>query len=149
MQLQIKYLDNYDLANWGELSKASPDSAGYDLRAAITNDIILNPDEYILIPLGISTQLPSNMEAQIRARSGLALRNGIGLVNGVGTIDADYRDEWGVVLHNCSKKNFIIHRGDRIAQVVFNLLPPDLELIPSIALKASKRKGGYGSSGVK
>ena len=149
MRLLIKYLDNYDKAAWGELSKASPDSAGYDLRAAITNDIILGPNEFILVPLGISSELPNNMEAQIRARSGLALRNGIGLVNGVGTIDADYRDEWGVILHNCSKKNFVIHRGDRIAQVVFNLLPTDLEFEVAKKLSTSKRKGGYGSTGVK
>jgi dUTP pyrophosphatase len=95
-------------------------SAGMDLRANIDGIIIVKPSEIKLISTGIFIELPDGFEAQVRPRSGLALKNGITILNSPGTIDADYRGEVGVILINFSKQEFIIHDGDRIAQMVIN-----------------------------
>ncbi len=97
---------------------ATAHSAGMDLRAAITEAITLAPGERRLIPTGIAIALPPGFEAQVRPRSGLALKHGIGMVNAPGTIDADYRGEVGVLLINHGQQDFLISRGDRIAQLV-------------------------------
>ena len=93
-------------------------SAGMDVRAAVTEPIVLAPMERRLIPTGLRVQLPQGYEMQIRPRSGLALRNGITLVNTPGTVDADYRGEIGVILINLSTEPFTINPGERICQMV-------------------------------
>ena len=89
-----------------------------DLRACLKDPLCLKPGERSLIPTGLFIELPSGYEAQIRARSGLAIKYGIGLVNGVGTIDSDYRGEIQVPLINWGREDFLIRDGDRIAQMV-------------------------------
>ena len=146
MRLQVSYLPNYN-RGWGELKKAHPSDAGFDLRAAIPNTILLMPSSFIKIPLGIATVFDEGYEAQLRARSGLAAKFGIGLVNGVGTVDAGYRGEWAVILYNYSPDVFAIRPGDRICQVVFNQLP-DVEVVEGPLLFNTDRDGGFGSTGV-
>lgn len=99
-------------------SRATPGAAGYDLRAAVDADVALAPGDRVLIPTGISIELPASTEAQVRPRSGLALEYGILLPNAPGTIDSDYRGEVKVILWNTGEKAFTIRRGDRIAQLV-------------------------------
>lgn len=93
-------------------------SAGMDLHANISGSVVINPMERRLVPAGIRISLPPGYEAQIRPRSGLALKHGITVLNAPGTIDADFRNEIGVLLVNLSDKAFIIEPGDRIAQMV-------------------------------
>lgn len=93
-------------------------SAGMDLKAYISEPIVIGPGERLLVPTGLYIELPNGMEAQVRARSGLAIKHGIGLVNGVGTIDSDYRGELKIPLINWGKEDFEINNGDRIAQMV-------------------------------
>lgn len=93
-------------------------SAGMDLRADLEESISLEPGGRALIPTGLFIELPQGYEAQIRARSGLAIKQGIGLVNGVGTIDSDYRGEIKVALINWGQEPVVIQDGDRIAQMV-------------------------------
>lgn len=90
-------------------------------------------------------KVPDNMipELQIRARSGLAFKHGITLTNGTGTIDADYPEEICVLLWNTSDELFIVNRGDRIAQILLNLVCR----IDGLDV-GGKRKGGFGSTGV-
>ena len=99
----------------------SEDAAGMDLVAATPADeaVTLAPGDRVLVPTGISIELPKGFEAQVRPRSGLALRYGVTVLNSPGTIDADYRGEIGVILANFGSKSFCIHRGERIAQLVF------------------------------
>ena len=97
---------------------ATPLSAGMDLRANISESIILQPMERRLIPTGIFLQLPEGYECQIRPRSGLALKHGITVLNSPGTIDADYRGEVCVILANMSSQPFTIEKGERICQMV-------------------------------
>ena len=93
-------------------------SAGMDLRANISESIVLMPGERRLVPTGIFIALPVGLEAQIRPRSGLALKYGVTVLNSPGTIDADYRGEICVVLINHSDNAFTITDGERIAQMV-------------------------------
>lgn len=97
---------------------ATPQSAGVDLRADLTEPVILRPLERRLIPTGLTIALPEGYEAQVRPRSGLALKHGITVLNSPGTIDADYRGQIGVILINLSAEPFTINPGERIAQMV-------------------------------
>ena len=93
-------------------------AAGMDLRADVTETVLLKPMERKLVPTGLHIELPEGFEAQIRPRSGLAFKHGIGIVNSPGTIDADYRGEVKVLLINLSDRVFEINAGDRIAQMI-------------------------------
>ena len=93
-------------------------SAGMDIRANLTEPVVLKPLERKLIPTGLYIALPEGYEAQMRPRSGLALKHGITLLNTPGTIDADYRGEIGVILVNLSSEPFTVNDGERICQMV-------------------------------
>ena len=97
---------------------ATPQSAGMDIRANLTEPVELKPLERKLIPTGLYIALPEGYEAQLRPRSGLALKHGLTLLNSPGTIDADYRGEIGVILVNLSSEPFTIADGERICQMV-------------------------------
>jgi dUTP pyrophosphatase len=95
-------------------------SAGMDLRAFISDDIVLKSLQRVLVPTGLFIELPAGFEAQIRPRSGLAIKHGISVLNTPGTIDADYRGEIGVILVNLSQEEFVIKNGDRICQMIIS-----------------------------
>jgi len=122
-------------------------SSGIDLQANIEGPIILKPLEPRLIPTGIYVSIPEGYEGQVRARSGLALKHGITLANGVGTIDSDYRGEIGTILVNLSKKDYIINRGDRIAQLVFiKYEKVEFEEVDTLD-NTIRGQGGFGHTG--
>ncbi len=123
-------------------------SAGVDLQAYVENPVVLKPMERALIPTGIFIEIPEGYEAQVRARSGLAIKHGISLVNGIGTIDSDYRGEIKVILINLGEKEFIINSGDRIAQMVFiKHEQADFELTEELN-DTERGAGGFGHTGV-
>jgi dUTP pyrophosphatase len=93
-------------------------SAGMDLCAAVEGELVIEPGETVLVPTGFAIALPEGYEAQVRPRSGLAIKYQIGILNSPGTIDADYRGEIKVVLTNFGKIEFVVRRGDRIAQLI-------------------------------
>lgn len=127
--------------------RASPDSAGCDLRAAVTGDLVLEPGQRSLVPTGLVIELPSGCEGQVRPRSGLALRHGVTVLNAPGTIDADYRGEIQVLLVNLGAEPFVIRRGERIAQLVV-ARHESVAWSRSEALADSGRgAGGFGSTG--
>ena len=97
---------------------ATPQSAGMDLRANLSEPVTLQPLERKLIPTGLYMALPAGYEAQVRPRSGLALKKGITVLNSPGTIDADYRGEVCVILVNLSSEPFVVEDGERIAQII-------------------------------
>jgi dUTP pyrophosphatase len=99
-------------------TRATTGSAGYDLCAAVQQDVVLTPGDRALIPTGYRFAIPPGYEGQIRPRSGLALSHGILVPNAPGTIDSDYRGELRVILLNAGEKSYTICRGDRIAQLV-------------------------------
>ena len=123
-------------------------SAGADLSACLSEKITLKPMERKIIPLGFSMEIPEGFEAQIRARSGLAIKHGISIINGIGTIDSDYRGEVGVLLVNFGQEEFEITHGMRIAQMVFTKFEtPDFEITEDLS-ETNRNQGGYGSTGV-
>jgi dUTP pyrophosphatase len=128
-------------------ARASAHAAGLDLRAALDEELFLQPGERRLVPTGVAVAIPPGYEGQVRPRSGLALKHGVTVLNTPGTIDADYRGEIGVILINHGAESFAIRRGDRIAQLVIAPVP-DCDLEPVAELPATDRgDGGFGSSG--
>lgn len=124
-------------------------AAGMDIRAAVNEPVELKPGNRALIPTGLKMALPEGYEAQIRPRSGLAYRNGITMLNTPGTIDADYRGEVKVLAVNLGEDPFVIHHGDRIAQMVIAPVH-QLEISEANELSETIRgDGGFGSTGVK
>ena len=122
-------------------------SSGMDLYAAIENDITLKPLERALIPTGIKIEIPTEYEAQIRARSGLSVKHGITLINAVGTVDADYRGEVCVGLVNLSNVEYTIKPEDRIAQMVIaRVEKAEIEVTTELA-ESERGEGGFGSAG--
>ncbi len=128
---------------------ATPQSAGMDLRANLSEPITLHPMERRLIPTGLHIALPEGYEAQVRPRSGLALKHGLTVLNTPGTIDADYRGEIGVVLINLSQEDFVVNDGERIAQMVIARHEQgDLVVVEELD-QTERGEGGYGHTGVK
>jgi len=128
---------------------ATSQSAGMDLRANLSEPIVLHPMERRLIPTGLYIALPEGFEAQVRPRSGLALKHGLTVLNAPGTIDADYRGEVGVVLINLSQEDFVINDGERIAQMVIaRHEQAEFELVEELD-ETERGAGGYGHTGVK
>lgn len=124
-------------------------AAGMDLRANISEPIVLKTLERKLIDTGIFIELPIGYEAQIRPRSGLAFKHGISIVNAPGTIDADYRGEIKILLINLSTEEFTINSGDRIAQMVV-AKHEKVEWDAAENLSDTLRgAGGYGHTGKK
>ena len=126
-------------------------AAGADLLAAVPADapVMIPPGGRALVPTGLRIALSAGFEAQIRPRSGLALRHGITVLNAPGTIDADYRGEVGVVLHNAGASLFTVNRGDRIAQLV---VAPVVRVAWQAGdverLSSGRGAGGFGSTGL-
>lgn len=143
-QVKVQRLANFK----GDLPKyETPLASGFDVRAQLPGDLTINPGDRALIPTGLSFEIPSGFEIQVRARSGLAIRSGVGLVNAPGTIDADYRGEVKVILINWGNEPIVIHDQDRIAQFV--VCPViQAELLDADELTESERgEGGFGSTG--
>lgn len=132
----------------GVPQKMTNAASGFDLKAAISEPVTLQPGERALIPTGFAVAMPENLEAQVRPRSGLAYKKGVTTLNAPGTIDADYRGEIGVILINHGAESFIIERGDRIAQLVFQWVPR-VQLTQVQSLDDTERgSGGFGHTGV-
>lgn len=123
-------------------------SAGMDLRAHLAENVVLQPGQRALIPTGIFLELPPGYEAQVRARSGLAIKHGIGLVNGVGTVDSDYRGELKVAMINWGQEPFEICNGDRIAQMVVARYQRVCWEEAQELSATDRGKGGFGHTGV-
>ncbi len=126
---------------------ATEGSAGMDLCAAVTEDTVLTAGETTLVPTGFAIALPPGFEAQVRPRSGLALKHQVGILNAPGTIDADYRGEVKIILTNFGRKDFVIHRGDRIAQMIVARYSRVSWQEEDSLTETARGSGGFGHSG--
>lgn len=122
-------------------------SAGMDIRANLTEPVVLKPLERKLIPTGLYIALPEGYEAQMRPRSGLALKHGITLLNTPGTIDADYRGEIGVILANLSSDPFTVNDGERICQMVIATYNQVSWKQVEVLSETERGAGGFGHTG--
>ncbi|MBP3382863.1 MAG: dUTP diphosphatase [Tidjanibacter sp.] len=122
-------------------------SAGMDVRANLSEPIVLKPLARALVPTGLFVELPAGFEMQVRPRSGLAAKFGLTVLNAPGTIDADYRGEVKVILANLSGEEFTINDGERIAQLVV-ARHEQVEWEQAEELSDTTRgAGGFGSTG--
>ncbi|HRA73461.1 MAG TPA: dUTP diphosphatase [Flavobacterium sp.] len=144
MQINIINNSQHPLPNYETVA-----SAGMDLRANLTESIILKSLERTIVKTGLFIELPIGYEAQVRPRSGLAAKKGITVLNSPGTIDADYRGEIGVILVNLSNEDFVIENGERVAQLVIAKHERAEWIEVTELSETSRGAGGFGSTGVK
>lgn len=123
-------------------------SAGMDVRAYLSEKMVLKPMERKLVPSGLFMELPLGFEAQIRPRSGLALKHGVTVLNAPGTIDSDYRGEIKILLINFSDSDFEINDGDRIAQMVISRHEQINWNEVEVLTETNRGAGGYGHTGL-
>lgn len=130
--------------------QATAGAAGLDLSAAVPENepMVIAPGDHDIVPTGFALGLPEGYEAQIRPRSGLAAKHAVTTLNAPGTVDADYRGEVRVILINHGKQDFIINRGDRIAQMVIAPVPRIAMIETNSLDKTDRGAGGFGSTGV-
>jgi dUTP pyrophosphatase len=145
---------------------AKPGDAGMDVCAA--EDVIIRPEETVIIPTGLKLAIPEGYEIQVRPRSGISYKTPLRISNSPGTIDSGYRDELGIIMTNTSvgcesgekiftiesKENkkgiYKINKGDRIAQIVLQVVPSMvLTVVDSVESIGKNRGGGFGSTGVR
>ena len=123
-------------------------SAGMDIRAFVSENVVLKSLERVLVPTGLFIELPEGYEAQLRPRSGLAFKHGISIPNSPATIDSDYRGEIKVALVNLSNENFTVKNGDRIAQMVIAKHERASWQQVQILNDTARGNGGFGSTGI-
>lgn len=123
-------------------------ASGFDIRAQIESPITVAPGSSVMVPTGLSFEIPVGYEIQVRPRSGLAAKKSVTVLNTPGTIDADYRGEVKVILINLGQEPFVIQDQDRIAQCVLcPVLQADLQLVAELT-DTARGAGGFGSTGV-
>jgi dUTP pyrophosphatase len=150
--VKIKKLEHFD-EHLPLPSYETAGAAGADIRASLLiddreNGLVIKPGQRLLIPTGISMEIPLGFEVQVRPRSGLSFKTSLMVVNSPGTIDADYRGEVKIILGNLGDTPEIIGHGDRIAQLV---LAPSLQAnfeVVSELTDTARGAGGFGSTGV-
>jgi dUTP pyrophosphatase len=121
-------------------------SAACDLKS--TDELVIPPGSRVTVGTGIKLEIPNGFGAMVCSRSGLAAKNGIQVLNAPGLCDNDYGGEIKVILHNSGQSEFIVKKGDRIAQLlffpIFQAIFQKAELIDNTA----RGEGGFGSTGV-
>jgi dUTP pyrophosphatase len=126
---------------------ATAGSAGMDLRANLSDAVVLRPGVRMVVPTGLFMAIPKGYEMQVRPRSGMAYKYGITVLNSPGTIDSDYRGDIGVILINLSNDTFTVRNGDRIAQAVFAKYEKAVFLETDSLEETKRGAGGFGSTG--
>ena len=148
-KLSVKYINK---STNDDPKFAYEGDSGFDLRADISETIILKPLKRVLIPTGLYFQLEKGTEIQVRPRSGLAIKNGITVLNSPGTVDSHYRGEIKVPLINFGEEPFTIQKGDRIAQAVIMPVFGEGKVILAKTEEINETvrgDGGFNSSGIK
>ena len=154
VDIRIKCLENFD-QNLALPSYETEGAAGADIRASLSEEhresgLIIEPGARVLVPTGLSMEIPMGYEVQVRPRSGLSFKTSLLVVNAPGTIDSDYRGEVKVILGNFGNERFVVPHGERIAQLVvapvtqgnFSVTTDDLS-------QTDRGAGGFGSTGTK
>ncbi|MGI4992907.1 dUTP diphosphatase [Halobacteriovorax sp. GFR7] len=150
VDLKVKKLEHYD-SSFDLPQYETTGAAGADLRAHLENkdSLVIAPGARVLVPTGLSFEIPHGYEVQIRPRSGLSFKTDLLVVNSPGTIDCDYRGEVKIILGNFGKEDFIIKHGERIAQMV--MAPVWQARISAVdeLTDTERGAGGFGSTGTK
>jgi len=148
VKVQVKRMRPEQDADLASPKIMSQQAAGFDLCAAVSEPLTLQPGDRQLIPSGFAVAIPPGYEGQVRPRSGLALRHGLTLLNSPGTIDADYRGEVKVILVNHGAEAFVVERGMRIAQLVIAAVAQPVLVVVDELSTTERGSGGFGSTGL-
>lgn len=135
---------------------ATKEAAGADIRASLpleerSKGMLIEPGQRVLIPTGLSFEIPAGFEVQVRPRSGLSLKTNLLVVNSPGTIDSDYRGEVKIIMGNFGKEAFVVDHGERLAQIVLApVIQANFTVVTEDEISATERgSGGFGSTGTK
>lgn len=124
-------------------------SAGADLCALLSEPLTIKPHETVMVHTGLSIEVPEGYAGLVYARSGIASKRGLAPANKVGVIDADYRGEIMVAIHNHSENDAVIECSERIAQLVIApFLKAEFNEVDELS-DTERGKGGFGSTGKK
>lgn len=148
--VKVKTLAHYD-ESFELPFYATEGAAGADIRASLPEkkSLIVKPGERILVPTGLSMEIPLGYEVQVRPRSGLSLKSPLMVVNAPGTIDCDYRGEVNIIIGNFGKEDYVIEHGLRIAQLVIApVVQARYETTQSLS-ETQRGAGGFGSTGTR
>ncbi|MFA8343599.1 MAG: dUTP diphosphatase [Rhodothermaceae bacterium] len=128
-------------------SYATEGSSGMDVRAAVENEITIEAGKVALVPTDFSVEIPFGYEIQVRPRSGLAVKHSLGVLNSPGTIDSDYRGEVKIILMNFGSEDYVVKRGDRIAQLVLAKVYLANVTETNELTESERGAGGFGHTG--
>jgi len=146
--VRLRWLDPQKIEDLDLPRYHSALAAGMDVRAAVEQDVEIDPGRIVLVPTGFAVAIPPGYEMQVRPRSGLALRHGLTLINSPGTIDSDYRGEVKIALINLGEAPFRVSRGDRIAQLVLApVIRAELRVVEQLDA-TDRADGGFGHTGI-
>lgn len=144
VEVKLKRLENFK----GNIPQyESSGASGMDVRAQLTEPLTIKPSERVLVPTGLSMEVPEEYEIQARPRSGLSLKKGLTLVNTPGTIDADYRGEIKMIMINLGTDSVTIEDQERIAQLVICPVVKAKFILADDLTDTSRGEGGFGSTG--
>ena len=146
IQIQIQHIEN-KFSDIQLPEYATEGRSVLDLRAAVDIEMKIEKGKVGLVPTNLRVEIPIGYEIQIRPRSGLAAKNGIGVLNSPGTIDSDYRGEIKVIFFNFGEDDFIIKRGDRIAQMVLSKVYRANLIVANELNNSTRGEGGFGHTG--
>lgn len=153
IKVKVKKLDHFD-GSFALPRYETDGAAGADVRASLLPEnreegIVIRPGERVLVPTGLSMEIPIGFEIQVRPRSGLSFKTGLLVCNSPGTIDSDYRGEVKIILGNFSDKREVIQHGDRVAQLVIApVFQGHYEEVSELS-STDRGAGGFGSTGKK
>lgn len=150
VQVKVKTLDHYD-PSFELPFYATEGAAGADVRASLPEkkSLVVKPGERVLVPTGLSMEIPLGYEIQVRPRSGLSLKSPLMVVNSPGTIDCDYRGEVNIIIGNFGKEDYVIEHGLRIAQLVISPVLQAKYVTTSTLNETQRGAGGFGSTGTR
>ena len=123
-------------------------AAGADVCALVDTPVTIKSGKFAMIPTGLFFEIPSGYEIQVRPRSGLAAKNGVTVLNTPGTIDSDYRGELKIILINLGEQDFVVNKGERIAQIIVSPVTVADFTITEALSDTQRGEKGFGSTGV-
>lgn len=142
MRIKVKLAEGAKLPEYKTVG-----AAGADIYALLDKDTLLPAGQVVTVPTGLFFEIEEGYAVDVRPRSGLAAKNGITVLNTPGLCDEDYRGEIKVILYNSSNEDFIIHNGDRIAQMtVAPVIRASFETVEELG-STERGSGGFGSTG--